>query len=140
MESPVQRPVPLLSIGLCATALALTLLGPASSTASPAPADPETTDEAPAKPAPPASTTKTDEATIERLVRFANGTDAATIVERHGAKLVREPGRSGFALVRAAPHAMIDLLHDPAVMSSQRNATTTGSRTSPRATATATSR
>ncbi|MEN0064809.1 MAG: S8 family serine peptidase [Myxococcota bacterium] len=60
-------------------------------------------------------------------MRFADDADPTEVVARHGARLLRPPGRSGYALIGGSATALDAVSADPRTRTSLPHATTTGS-------------
>lgn len=63
----------------------------------------------------------------ERLVRLAAGASLSDVAAAHGVTVAREPGRSGYALLRGEPERLAALVRDERVAASQPHAVTSGS-------------
>lgn len=62
----------------------------------------------------------------QRLVRLTDPDDLHDVVDRYDLEVLREPGRSGFALLAGAPDALVAMTQDPQVASSSANAVIRG--------------
>lgn len=72
--------------------------------------------------------------TNERMMKFASDVEAAELASQHGAKLLRAPGRSGYALVSGSKASLDALAENPAVSSSLPHASTRGAENNRRRT------